>query len=87
MTNDRFTQALRRIFDWAQANELNEVDVRAGKLHRSVGGYPGPDHRMPACCSSMIREMGLKDRIVCQPPKGKGASLTVRYKLPRAASL
>jgi hypothetical protein len=30
--------------------------------------------------------MGPEDRIVQQPPKGKGASLTVSYKLPRGSS-
>ena len=56
--------------------------MKAGELHQAVGGYPGPDARMPNCCSvmrSVLREKG--GVIVYQPPKGNGASLTIRYQL------
>jgi hypothetical protein len=59
------------------------VEVNAGKLHRLVGGYPGPGHAMPTCCEVMRKRMTVSDRIVAQPPKGNGASLTVRYQLPK----
>src|SRR5688572_3297116 len=59
------------------------VDVSAGELHRDVGGYPGADHRMPTCCDVMRRAMKGGDEIVSAPPKGNGASLTIRYCLPR----
>ncbi len=59
------------------------IDVNSGELHRQVGSYPGPNHRMPVCCEAMYGEQRLGDRILARPPKGKGASLTIRYKLPR----
>jgi 5-methylcytosine-specific restriction protein A len=59
------------------------VEVNAGKLHRMVGGYPGPAHNMPMCCDVMRQRMTSSDTIVTQPPRGNGASLTVRYRLPR----
>jgi len=34
----------------AKRNGLDKVEIRSGDLHRSVGGYPGTNHRMPICC-------------------------------------
>jgi hypothetical protein len=59
------------------------VRIRAGDLHRAIGGYPGPRHRMPSCCAAMRAAMQAGDRIVQQPPKGDGASLIVEYQVPR----
>lgn len=63
------------------------LDINSGEFHRHLGGYPkrnGGDHAMPTCCMVMHRE---HDRgravILSQPPSGKGASLTIRYLLPR----
>lgn len=75
--------ALRNLLISVQAEGKQFVDVRAGDLHRIVGGYPGPNHRMPMCCEAMRRAMRPGDLIVEQPPKGKGASFVVRYRLPR----
>jgi 5-methylcytosine-specific restriction protein A len=50
-----------------------------------LGGYPGRDHRVPICCkvmkSAMARDYG--DMPLQEPPSGQGASLTIRYVLPR----
>jgi len=59
------------------------IDVNAGELHRDVGGYPGPENRMSLCCAAMYSEQRAGDEIISRPPKGKGTSLTIRYKLPR----
>ena len=59
------------------------IHINAGELHRKVGGYPGPNHRMPVCCNVMYREQRVGDKVLSSPPKGQGASLTIRYKLPR----
>jgi hypothetical protein len=65
-------------------NGRENVEVSAGELHRSVGGYPGPDHRMPVCCSVMRFEFSEDcDRVLESPLSGDGASLTIRYNLPR----
>jgi 5-methylcytosine-specific restriction protein A len=57
----------------------NCVDVNSGDLHRQVGGYPGRNHRMPVCCEVMYGKMKGDDAVLSAPPKGKGASLTIRY--------
>lgn len=81
-SND-FREELFNIFEEAQQIGRQYIDVNSGDLHRRVGGYPGRDHRMPLCCEVMKRSMKKGDFILEQPPKGKGASLTIRYNLPR----
>lgn len=78
-----FELALSHLFKEAERQGWPYVDVNAGELHRKVGGYPGRSHRMPVCCEVMKKNMQAADQILEQPPKGKGASLTIRYKLPR----
>lgn len=78
-----FHSALRKMFLAATKKGAPYVDVQAGKLHRQVGGYPGRNHRMPACCGAMHAEMRSGDWVLTGPPKGQGASLTIRYIIPR----
>lgn len=59
------------------------LDISAKELHIAVGGYPGASHAMPSCCSAMRSEQRSTDEVLAQPPKGKGASLKIRYFLPR----
>ena len=63
----------------------SSVAVKAGDLHKQVGGYPEPKskHHMPICCEVMYHEMGNRDEIMHSPQKGKGTSLTIRYDLPK----
>ena len=84
MTADDFRAALAKLFGDAAAAGRARVVVRSGDLHRLVGGYPGPNHRMPVCCNVLYAEMvdGL-DEILHAPPKGQGASLAIEYRLPR----
>jgi hypothetical protein len=60
------------------------ADIFAKDLHRRVGGYPGPNHRMPACCGAMHAERKPGDMVLNGPMSGIGASLVIRYKLPRS---
>ncbi len=60
-------------------NDLDYIDLNAGEIHRTLGGYPGKNHRMPICCKAMRSLMASDDMILYQPSKGNGASLTVRY--------
>lgn len=78
-----FEAVLQGIFDGAEREGKEYVDVVSGKLHRQVGGYPGSNHRMPDCCHVMKRIMKQGDDILYQPPSGQGATLTIRYSLPR----
>ncbi len=79
-----FRSELVAMFQEAEKQDLPSVEIEARRLHRQVGGYPGPNHRMPTCCDVMLAEVRAKDQIVSQPRKGKGASLTILYTLPRA---
>jgi len=84
LTKETFLNKLEEIF----LNETNlnhsEITITSGELHRLVGGYPGVNHRMPVCCSAM-RELFNKDTdaIIYSPNSGTGASLKIRYSLPR----
>ena len=79
-----FRVELRRQLAHAQGRGLRHVDINAGRLHRDVGGYPGPDNRMPNCCQVMRGEMRTGDMFVVGTQlKSDGASLTIRYLLPR----
>lgn len=78
-----FERQLDDIFRDAEEHELDSIEIKAADLHRAVGDYPGPDHRMPLCCAAMRRAMVPTDVIVAAPPKGNGASLTIRYDIPR----
>lgn len=84
-TADEFREALLQVMNDAFKNGKAFVDIRAGELHARVGGYPGPDHRMPNCCQVMRASMAVDfgDNILEQPASGQGASLTIRYILPR----
>lgn len=70
-----FRQELERTLAAAKALGLSQAGIRAGDLHRRVGGDPGPDHRMPVCCEVMRSAMRAGDEILATPPKGRGASL------------
>jgi hypothetical protein len=83
VTAEEFRSALRKIFGEAEGENKDVIVVRAGDLHKTVGGYPGRTHRMPVCCSAMRSVMDSGDRIVQQPPQGNGANLYIEYRLPR----
>lgn len=85
LTADDFSDELYRIMYEAVQLGSKYVDVNAGDLHRGLGGYPGPDHRVPICCNVMKAAMApdYGDKILQEPPSGQGASLTIRYVLPR----
>jgi hypothetical protein len=82
-TSRPFRLALQCRFEEAGRHSLDFVDVNAGDLHREVGGYPGKSHHMPTCCDIMRNSMLPGDTILNEPPKGRGASFTVRFKIPR----
>ena len=82
-TAQDFQRALNKVLESAQDKAEAYIDVKSGDLHRIVGGYPGNNHRMPICCDVLKRNMKATDEILKQPPKGQGASVVIRYKLPR----
>ena len=82
---DDFKRELYAVFYEAFKADKAAIQLSAGDLHRRVGGYPGADHRMPVCCGVMRDAMDVDagDLIVNSPPSGDGATLVVRYVLPR----
>ena len=78
---ESFRRHLRSRLEAAKRSGSTQLDVRAGDLHREVGVYPKAGHAMPSCCAAMRQAMGPKDRVLSEPPKGRGASLTIRYQL------
>ena len=85
LTTDNFKFELLKRFREAEAMAMPFIDVRAGDMHRDMGDYPDPAlHRMPSCCEVMYAEQSEGDSILSRPANGKGASLTIRYLLPRS---
>lgn len=83
-TQRHFQEALDSFFAAAERDGKTSVEVNSGDLHRSLGGYPGRNHRMPVCCKVLAENMQhARDTVVESPPSGQGASLTIRYALPR----
>lgn len=82
-TAAEFRAELTRILRDARRKGAEYVDVNSGELHRKLGGYPGKNHAMPSCCNVMWEEKTPRDIVLHAPPKSRGASLTVRYALPR----
>ncbi len=80
-----FENEIRRRWAASEARGLSHVDIRAGDMHRHLGGYPSRagNHRMPDCCQVMRRLMSTRDRTLNIPKSGQGASLVIRYALPR----
>ena len=83
--SDGFREALKGLLEEAERSGQSHVEVLAGDLHRGVGGYPGRRHNMPGCVGVMRAEMGPGDEVVNAPPSGKGASVIIRYRLPRGS--
>ncbi len=75
-----FQNHLNDILLSAQNKGFHFVDVKSGDLHKRVGAH---SHRMPMCCSVMKNNMRTGDKILHEPPSGQGASLIIRYILPR----
>ena len=81
-----FQKQLRLVFRERTRAGAPSVTVIAGELHRRAGGYPGEGHRMPMCCGVMRAHMQDDDRLLFEPPKGNGATLSILYRLPRGDS-
>jgi 5-methylcytosine-specific restriction protein A len=78
-----FEAAIRRHWREAETAGAECLKICSGDLHRQLGGYPGPNHRMPDCCQVMRRLMVGADSIVEAPPKRNGVTLVIGYSLPR----
>ena len=79
----QFRAALTKALAAAEREGFSAVEVRAGNLHKKLGGYTGTDHRLPVCCEVMREAMKPADQVVIAPRGGKAENLTIRYRLPR----
>lgn len=77
---EAFRRALQSLFDESPAGF---IDVNAKELYSKVGGGAGRKYNMAGCCYVMTKAKQSGDKIVAGPPSGKGATLTIRYVLPR----
>ena len=82
-TADDFRDLLKRKFESAAADGEDHVVIQSRDLHTELGGYPGRNHRMRACCKVMYKERGSEDKVLESPPSGQGANLVICYKIPR----
>lgn len=84
-----FKMELHRILLEAVRQGKQTAEVNAGDLHTRVGGYPGANHRMPVCCEVMRSAIAtdIGDVVLSEPPSGQGATLTVRYVIPRPVDI
>jgi len=84
-TADDFRMEMYRMMNEAIHDGRETAEINAGELHRRVGDYPGRNHRMPVCCEVMQGAFApdAGDVVLEGPPSGQGASLTIRYVLPR----
>lgn len=80
---DEFEAELHARLRRATERGAESVEINSGELHRSLGGYPSPNHQMPTCCTVMNDACRSGDEVITSPPSGKGATLTIRYRLPR----
>ncbi len=78
-----FKTKIEYLFGKAQREGRKTIRVQAGDLHEFVLGSRSTPNRMPSCCDAMYWAFDSEDRIIYQPPKGKGANLEIEYKLPR----
>ena len=78
-TKKDFIDALQKKKLTACESGASSLTITSGELHRLVGGYPGPNHKMPMCCEVMYAAIKEGDEIIYKPPKGKGASVKITY--------
>ena len=78
---DDFVKEIMKMQQVAKDEGAAYIDIVSGDVHRKLGGYPGTNHRMPICCDAMYERMKPGDEIIEAPPKGKGATVKVRYYL------
>ena len=86
-TFDEFQAELSSQIARAAKQGRPHIEINAGELHRTLGGYPpkaGQNHAMPECCRAMRTEQSHgRSEIVFETDSGQSASLTIRYLLPR----
>lgn len=86
VSSDAFLPTLLHVFREMEERGLRAFELSAADLYRYAGGDPRPSDRLAACCAALRGAMTAGDEILSEPDGGFGASLRIRYTLPRAAS-
>src|SRR4051812_220187 len=81
---DDFRAELASRFRKAERRGWASLQIYAWEMHRDIGGYPAPNHAMATCSDVMTKEIRVRDEVRSRPQKGRGASLTIVYSLPRS---
>ncbi|WP_157721811.1 VOC family protein [Tumebacillus avium] len=81
INSETFKKKIEEIMEEARSAGKESVDICAGDVHSMVGGYPSSNHRMASCCEVMYSMQKPTDEVLYAPPKGKGATLRIRYYL------
>lgn len=84
-TKEQFRSEIRTQLRDAELSGIAFLEINSGQIHRKLGGYPGVNHQMRPCCEAMYDEKGAADTILSAPKRGHGASVTIRYALPRGS--
>ena len=74
-----FQNRLVAILNRARQSRQSYVDIESVNLHKEVGGYPNPNHRMPVCCEVMRKLMRAGDSVIKEPLGEQDATLIIRY--------
>jgi 5-methylcytosine-specific restriction protein A len=82
-----FQNRLVAILNRARQSRQSFVDIESGSLHKEVGGYPDPNHRMTVCCEVMRKLMRTGDSVIKEPLGGQDATLVIRYTVQPPALL
>lgn len=80
-TKKDFKRELEKLISFSKQKGEPNLVVTSRELHKIVGGYDTNNHRMASCCDAMYDAMKTGDEIIEAPPKGKGASLKIRYSI------
>jgi len=79
LTAADFHHELYRRFDAAAARGEEQIEVTAGELHKTLKA----SNRLSMCSNAMYDMQNIGDAILSVPSGGVGASLLIRYSLPR----
>lgn len=74
-----FEKKINELKKFSKENGESFLMITSGEIHKIIGGYPSKNHRIASCCEAMYDAMKTGDEIVQAPPKGKGASLSIKY--------
>ena len=74
---DDIKNILDQKHSYAKQEGVREIQINSGELHRELGGYPGPDHRMPMVCKVRRDSMRKNEEMSQTPQKGNGAQFTI----------